>query len=300
MVTIDSVMNRVTEFWQLVLDLARSFSFKDIIDVLLVALLIYGGIKLIRESRAMQLVKGIIFIMIIYLASDILELQMISALLTYIFQFAMLSLLIIFQPEIRSAIERIGRSDVGKNILGVFGYREKEDSSREIKRSIGAAVEAVGMLQQQRMGALIIFERKTKLGEIAGTGTIVNAEPTGQLIGNIFFNKAPLHDGAMIIRGGKVHAAGCILPLTKNDTLSAALGTRHRAALGMSEQSDAVVVVVSEETAQISIAVNGVLTRNYTRDSLRDALTGYLTQSSDDSEKNKGKGSLLGKKRRSR
>lgn len=298
MVTIDSVMNRVTEFWQLVLDLARSFTFKDIIDVLLVALLIYGGIKLIRESRAMQLVKGIIFIMIVYFASDILELQMISALLTYVFQFAMLSILIIFQPEIRSAIERIGRSDMGKNILGVLGYREKEDTSREIKKSVNATVEAVGMLQQMRMGALIIFERKTRLGEIAGTGTIVNAEPTGQLIGNIFFNKAPLHDGAMIIRGGKVHAAGCILPLTKNDTLSAALGTRHRAALGMSEQSDAVVVVVSEETAQISIAVNGVLTRNYTRESLRDALTGYLVQS-EDSEKNKGKGSLFGKKRRS-
>ena len=218
-------MNRVTEFWQLVLDLARSFTVKDILDVLLVALLIYGGIKLIRESRAMQLVKGIVFIMIIYFASDILELQMISALLTYVFQFAMLSILIIFQPEIRSAIERIGRSDVGRNILGVFGYREKEDTSREIRKSINAAVEAVGMLQQMRMGALIIFERKTRLGEIAGTGTIVNADPTGQIIGNIFFNKAPLHDGAMIIRGGKVHAAGCILPLTKNDTLSAALGT---------------------------------------------------------------------------
>lgn len=291
-------MNRVTEFWQLVLDLARSFTVKDILDVLLVALLIYGGIKLIRESRAMQLVKGIVFIMIIYFASDILELQMISALLTYVFQFAMLSILIIFQPEIRSAIERIGRSDVGRNILGVFGYREKEDTSREIRKSINAAVEAVGMLQQMRMGALIIFERKTRLGEIAGTGTIVNAEPTGQIIGNIFFNKAPLHDGAMIIRGGKVHAAGCILPLTKNDTLSAALGTRHRAALGMSEQSDAVVVVVSEETAQISIAVNGVLTRNYTKESLRNALNGYLIQS-EDNDKNKGKGSLFGKKRRS-
>ena len=298
MVTIDSVMNRVTEFWQLVLDLARSFTVKDILDVLLVALLIYGGIKLIRESRAMQLVKGIVFIMIIYFASDILELQMISALLTYVFQFAMLSILIIFQPEIRSAIERIGRSDVGRNILGVFGYREKEDTSREIRKSINAAVEAVGMLQQMRMGALINFERKTRLGEIAGTGTIVNAEPTGQIIGNIFFNKAPLHDGAMIIRGGKVHAAGCILPLTKNDTLSAALGTRHRAALGMSEQSDAVVVVVSEETAQISIAVNGVLTRNYTKESLRNALNGYLIQS-EDNDKNKGKGSLFGKKRRS-
>lgn len=291
-------MNRVTEFWQLVLDLARSFTVKDILDVLLVALLIYGGIKLIRESRAMQLVKGIVFIMIIYFASDILELQMISALLTYVFQFAMLSILIIFQPEIRSAIERIGRSDVGRNILGVFGYREKEDTSREIRKSINAAVEAVGMLQQMRMGALIIFERKTRLGEIAGTGTIVNADPTGQIIGNIFFNKAPLHDGAMIIRGGKVHAAGCILPLTKNDTLSAALGTRHRAALGMSEQSDAVVVVVSEETAQISIAVNGVLTRNYTKESLRNALNGYLIQS-EDNDKNKGKGSLFGKKRRS-
>ena len=146
----------------------------------------------------------------------------------------------------------------------------------QIRKAITAVVDGVGILQQLKMGALIVFERKTKLGDIIETGTQINCEPSGQIVGNIFFNKAPLHDGAMIIRDGMIHAAGCILPLTKNTSVSAELGTRHRAALGVSEESDAVVVVVSEETGQISVAVNGVLARRFTRDTLRDVLEGYL------------------------
>lgn len=130
-----------------------------------------------------------------------------------------------------------------------------------------------------------MFERQTKLGDIADTGTVINADPSAQLIGNVFFNKAPLHDGAMIIRDGMVYAAGCILPLTKSDKVSLDLGTRHRAAIGISENSDAVVVVVSEETAQISIAVNGVLTRNYTRETLRSELENLIIPEQESSEK---------------
>ena len=133
-------------------------------------------------------------------------------------------------------------------------------------------MDVANSFQKSRTGALIVFEKQTRLGDIIDTGTIVDAEPSVQMIGNIFFNKAPLHDGAMVIRDGKVHAAGCILPLTKNNNISAELGTRHRAALGISENSDAVVVVVSEETGNISIAKNGIITRNYTRESLSTAL----------------------------
>ena len=140
-------------------------------------------------------------------------------------------------------------------------------------------------LQRLRMGALIVFERETKLGEIIDTGTIVEAKPSAPIIGNIFFNKAPLHDGAMIIRDGVVYAAGCILPLTSNDSVSVDLGTRHRAALGMSENSDAVVVVVSEETGQVSIALNGILTRNYTRETLVNELESLLLEEKSSSEK---------------
>jgi diadenylate cyclase len=131
-------------------------------------------------------------------------------------------------------------------------------------------------MSKQKTGALMVFERETKLGDIIDTGTVIDALPSPPIICNIFFNKAPLHDGAMILRDGMVYAAGCILPLTKSDNVSLELGTRHRAAIGMSENSDAVVVAVSEETGQISVVVNGVITRNYTRETLRSALEQYL------------------------
>ena len=150
--------------------------------------------------------------------------------------------------------------------------KDKEEGKAKTRKAIEGVVDATQMLQQLRMGALIVFERQTKLGEIVATGTVVEAAPSSQLIANIFFNKAPLHDGGMVIRDGQVYAAGCILPLTSNENVSAELGTRHRAALGMSENSDAVVVVVSEETGQISIAMEGKLTRNYNRVTLREVL----------------------------
>ena len=174
---------------------------------------------------------------------------------------------------------------MGKTLVNAVGAKDNESEIKIVRKSINSVVDAVGILQQLKMGALIIFERKTKIGEVAETGTMIDATPSGQLISNIFYNKAPLHDGAMIIRGGRILAAGCVLPLTKNGSLSAALGTRHRAALGISEESDSVVVVVSEETAQISVAVNGTLARNFTRDTLREVLFGYLIPMEDKSEK---------------
>lgn len=280
-------MTAITDYWQLILTVARSFTFVDAIDVAVVTILIYSLIKLVRETRSGQLIKGLALFIVIFAVSNFLQLQMINTILSYIFQFGFIAVLIIFQPEIRKALEQLGRSNVSKSIADVVTSKDKEEDKKSLRRMIVSVAEATQALQQLRMGALIVFERKTKLNEIIETGTVVNAEPTGQLIANIFFNKAPLHDGAMVIRGSKVHAAGCILPLTKNDSLSSSLGTRHRAALGISEETDAVVVVVSEETSQISVAVNGLLSRNYNRESLINVLEGYLIPKSDEKSDSK-------------
>ena len=253
-----------------------NFQFKDAVDIIIVAFLIYGVVKLVRETRAGQLVKGLFLLVILFIISSYFNLVMVSRVLAYFFQFAFVAILIVFQPEIRKALEQVGRNNVGQSIAAVVTGRDRSYDRAQIRKAINAVVDGVGILQQLKMGALIVFERKTKLGDIIETGTQINCEPSGQIVGNIFFNKAPLHDGAMIIRDGMIHAAGCILPLTKNTSVSAELGTRHRAALGVSEESDAVVVVVSEETGQISVAVNGVLARRFTRDTLRDVLEGYL------------------------
>ncbi len=273
----NSVINNLGQLWQNFLNVARTFSLKDAVDVLIVTFLLYGVIKLIRETRAVQLVKGILLLAVLFLVSYNLDLIMLGGILRSFFQFALIVVVILFQPEIRKALEQIGRNKVGSSVASLAGLKDR-DSGRtaELHRAIDGVVEAVTLLQQLRMGALIVFERETKLGEIADTGTVVESDPAAQLIANIFFNKAPLHDGAMIIRDGRVWAAGCILPLTSNTFVDAELGTRHRAALGMSENSDAVVVVVSEETAQVSIALAGHLTRDYNRVSLQTELERLL------------------------
>lgn len=263
------------------------FTLFDLIDILLVAFMIYSLIRFVRETRAVQLVKGIVFLIVAYVISGSLRLSVLHSLLTYFFQFAFIALLIVFQPEIRRALEQLGKSNVGRSLASAMTstVRDNEEERAYIRHSITEVANAIYALQRLKMGALIVFERQTKLGEIADTGTILDAEVTAQLVGNVFFNKAPLHDGAAIIRDGKLHAAGCILPLTTNDNVSADLGTRHRAALGMSENSDAVIVVVSEETAQISIALNGVLTRDYTRDTLIVRLENLLIPQEKGNEK---------------
>lgn len=269
-----SFIETVTRAGDTVLDLARRFSFKDAIDVAIVTFLLYGLIKLVRDTRAGQLVKGIILLVALYLVSFYGDLMMLNGILRAFLQSTVIMVVILFQPEIRKALEQVGHSKAVQSITSNLGGKSRDGA--ETRAAIEGVVEATAILQQLRMGALIVFERQTKLGEIISTGTLVDAGPSGQLIANIFFNKAPLHDGGMIIRGGRVCAAGCILPLTASDSVSAELGTRHRAAIGMSENSDAVVVVVSEETGQISIAVGGKLTRNYNRVTLSETLFAEL------------------------
>ena len=277
MTDLDRILESITAWWDNLIAIAKSFQFKDAVDILIVALLMFGIIKLVRETRAGQLVKGLVLVVALFLVSHALDLLMVSEFLNYFFTFAFVAILILFQPEIRKALEQVGRSNVGQSIVSaVGGGRDRDEEKQQMRKAINAVCEGVEILQGLKMGALIVFERQTNLGEIINTGTLINCTPTGQIVGNIFFNKAPLHDGAMIIRNGMVHAAGCILPLTKNPAVSAELGTRHRAALGVSEESDCVAIVVSEETGNISVAVSGGLTRDYTKDTLRDALETLL------------------------
>jgi diadenylate cyclase len=271
-------MDAIRLVWNLFLQMIHQFRASDALDIILVSFIIYSGIKLIRETRAGQLVKGILILLVVWGLSYLLHLYMMETILSYFFQYTLIALLIVFQPEIRRALEQIGRSgDIGHKSW-VLGFTSSQDEKhlRQTRQAVNAVVDAAAQMSKQKTGALIVFEMQTKLGDIIETGTIVQAVPSVPIICNIFFNKAPLHDGAMIIRDGLVYAAGCILPLTKNENVSIELGTRHRAAIGMSENSDAVVVVVSEETGQISVVVNGIITRNYTRETLRSKLESYL------------------------
>ena len=244
----------------------------DLIDILLIAVIVYQMLKLIKETRAMQLVKGVLILFAILEISSWLHLNTLNYLLKSAMQVGMFAVVVIFQPELRSILEKMGRSKVGRLINIATGPSDtQEHAIREI-------VKAAENMSQTKTGALIVMERETKLGDVIGTGTLIDAEVSSALLENIFVPKTPLHDGAVIIRGDRVHTAGCLLPLTSNENLSRELGTRHRAALGISEASDAFVVVVSEETGKISIAVNGSLTRNLTKDSLFEALKKAFSQ----------------------
>lgn len=253
------------------ISLIKTLDLAALIDILIVSFIIYSVIKLIRETRAQQLVKGILVLLIAYALSRQMNLVMLGTILNNFFQFSVLALLVVFQPELRRALEQIGRSNFGKH-LSINNFKEGHSNYENQKRCIDAICESTKIFQQSKTGALIVFERQTRLGDIINTGTVLDAIPSVHLISNIFFNKSPLHDGAVIVRNSMIYAAGCILPLSKNANIRFNLGTRHRAALGMSENSDALVVVVSEETGNISVIKNGVLTRGYDQDTLSDEL----------------------------
>lgn len=269
----------------------RTIQIRDIVDILAIAVLIFGLFKLIRETRAVQLLKGILLLLVLYFISSLCGLTMLSSLLQTFFEASVVIIVIIFQPELRKLLEQMGRNNTYKKYIKIFSKHRKSDEwKKAVKKSIVDAADTSLLFSRSKTGALLVFEREIMLSDIASTGTIIDAETSVALFGNIFFNKAPLHDGASIIRDGKLYAAGCILPLTDNKNVDINLGTRHRAALGISEQSDAVVLVVSEETGVISLAVNGVLLRDFTRDSLIDKLEEFLLEDYlDDDEKNKEK-----------
>lgn len=248
-----------------------------VIEVSLVSYVIYKGIQLVRETRAIQLVKGLIFILIFSKFSEILGLKTIAYLLQGAIQLFGFGLIVLFQPELRRALEKLGSSGFQDIML----RKTDEDRVKTIS-AIEAIVQACAQLSQNYIGALIIIERVTKIGDIVNTGTQMDAMLSSELLVNIFTPKTPLHDGAVIIRDNTIKAAACYLPLTQNAGLSRELGTRHRAALGITEVSDAIAVVVSEESGKISYAHSGGLTRNLTPDMLRKALTKLLLDSAND------------------
>lgn len=260
----------LSTIWSTVWAALKTFEFKDAIDILIVAMMLYYLFKLFRQSRAGQLVKGVVVLLIAFALSWIFNLTMVNYLLKSMFEFAVIIIVVVFQPELRQALERLGRSNKTiKNLVNT----SNQNPETAVTKAIGDVSDACAVFSKSRTGALIVFERDSLLNEIAGTGTTLNSDTSAALLGNIFYNKAPLHDGACIIRDGKILSAGCILPLTKSLNVSQDLGTRHRAAIGMSEESDAVVVVVSEETGTISIALKGTLIRNLNRNMLYDKLT---------------------------
>lgn len=250
----------------------KSIQISDIIDIAILSYLIFHGIKLIRETRAQQLVKGILVLIVFYLLAVFFKLQTMRFLLKTCFQWGILAIVIVFQPELRRILEKIGRTKLTE--FSFFSNGDADDYTEHWKQCIDAVCEAAQNLSSTCTGALIICERKTRLGEQIDTGTILNCTPSAAVFGNIFFPNTPLHDGAVIIRDGMILAAGCFLPKPQKEELIAKqLGSRHRAAIGMSEISDAIVIVVSEETGTISVAENGELTRGFTKESLKKLLT---------------------------
>ena len=252
----------------------------DLIDILIVSVIVYYLINLIRETRAMQLVKGIIFLFMAFFLSQWLKLNALNYILGGAMQIGAFAVIVIFQPELRNLLERMGRFKVGRIID--FASDTTED---DLHRVIDSIAQAAANMSATKTGALIVMERATRLGEYISTGTMLDANVSSGLLENIFVPNTPLHDGAVIIRNNKSVTAGCLLPLTANNNLSRDLGTRHRAAIGLSEVTDAVIIVVSEETGKISIALNGSLTRNLSRESLAKALKKIMSQKQETNEK---------------
>ena len=271
--------------FDLLSSIKRSFSalqtvgLVDIIDILIVAYIIYRIMKLLKDTSAARLIKGIIVLLLLLMLASIFQLTTISFILRNSLGIGVFAVIVIFQPELRRLLEQLGKG----NLSHLLSPTEDADV---IEQVIHATVSACTDMAKTKTGVLIVFERKERLGEIVSTGTTLDAEVSPELLKNIFFKNSPLHDGALIIREGRICAAGCVLPLSGSQNLSRDLGTRHRAAVGMSESSDSVLVVVSEETGAISVAIGGMLKRHLSPEVLQKVLEGELMQQ-DKAEKGK-------------
>ncbi len=244
----------------------------DIIDILIVAFVIYKAIKLMKDTVAAQLIKGIVILILAMQISSMLNLYLINYILVNVMQVGFIALIVVFQPELRRSLERMGRTKFGN-----FFSLPQENAEEQISNTVTQICGAVENLSRNKVGALIIIERQTKIGDIIRTGVTLNSDVSSELLINVFVPNTPLHDGAVVIRDNKIIAAACFLPLTQNPDLNIELGTRHRAAIGITETSDCVSLVVSEETGKISLSMEGSLTRNLTVDSLEKALNKILS-----------------------
>lgn len=248
------------------------FGLFDLLDIVAVWFLLYQAYKFIRNRRAAKLLLGILILALVFLVSVVFEMHALKLIFSNFFQVGIISVIILFQPELRSALEKVG----GANALKGIKNMTETKPSIEYEAMIECLCEAVCDLAKEKTGALIVIERDVKLGDIVKTGTVINADISTPLIKNIFFNKSPLHDGAAVISGTRLYAAGCFLPLSVNNDIVKDLGTRHRSAIGMSENSDAAIIVVSEENGTISIALNGELKRNFDYTSLKNQLISLI------------------------
>lgn len=252
-----------------------SIKVTDVIDIVIVAYLLYRLLGFIKETRAQQLFRGILLIIAFFLVSEVFNLSLLNWLFTKLITVGLIAVVILFQPEIRRALEQIGRR-------GVLSRQFRDIGKEEMYATVHKIVDAVDDFSSTQTGALMAIERETMLTDISETGVIVDAEISVRLLGNLFYEGSPLHDGAVIIRGDRVHAASCVLPLTERQNIGKNLGTRHRAALGLSEVSDAFVIVVSEETGAISVAQNGEFKRFLDLKTLEKMLLDIYLPSSDE------------------
>lgn len=249
-----------------------SFKITDLIDIAVVSYLVYKVLSFIRETRAQQLVRGVIVLIAMFIVSDVANLYLLNWLFGNVLTMGLFALVVLFQPELRRGLEQMGRRNlVGSSLRNI----DKENALKIVDE----LVMAIDDFSSTRTGALIAIERETMLNDIIETGAIVDARISVRLLGNLFYEGSPLHDGAVIIRGDRIHAASCVLPLTENKNLGRNLGTRHRAGVGVSEVSDALVIIVSEETGVISVAENGTLKRFMDLKSIEKMLLGiYMTK----------------------
>lgn len=271
------LLDYISDIFQNFVRIVKSVTFFDVLDILLLTVLIYYVIKLMRETRAMQLLKGVLILVAIFLVVQFCNLKAMSFLMENFLQVGIIAIIIVFQPELRRILEKVGRTRVSNLALSIE-QSGKSDADALREHAIKEIVEACDSMSRSKTGALIVIERSVMLNDrIKENSTIVNADISSYLLCNIFFKNSPLHDAAVIIRNYRIYAAGCTLVMPERDShLAKELGTRHRAAIGQSENSDALVIVVSEETGAISVALDGQLTHDVNTQSLTNILRGKM------------------------
>lgn len=272
-------MERITDVLEFIVRYLLTIKITDLLDIAVMGFVIFKLLQLVKSTRAVNLLKGVfIFLMALWL-SDIAEFHGVNFILSHMVQVGVLALIVLFQPEIRSILEQVGSSR-----LKFLGFFSRAGEASMMESAIRQTVVACTEMSKSRTGVLIVFEREILLDDMVRSGTVLDAAVSSELLKNIFFVKAPMHDGAVIVRQGRILGAGCMLPLSKNVNLSRDLGMRHRAGIGMSENSDAVVVIVSEETGSISVAIGGMLKRHLMPETLENILRNELIPQDDEDD----------------
>ena len=272
-------MEKVLAFLESIGNYLLLIRVSDVLDIVIIAFLVYNLLRMVKSTRAENILKGVVAFLLVLWMVDILQLNTIAYIMKNLVQVGILAIIILFQPEIRQILEKVGSRNI--KLLRVFNDPKQQS---ELETAIDQTVVACSEMSQSKTGVLIVFERNIRLDDMVRSGTTLDAAVSSELLKNIFFVKAPMHDGAVIIRHGRILGAGCMLPLSKNVNLSRDLGMRHRAGIGMSENSDAVVVIVSEETGSISVAIGGMLKRHLKPETLNKLLRNELMPQEDEVE----------------